>query len=167
LTAGLLAGFSDEETLREAIQRLHAAHLDTLETHTPAPIDKEPQSWVPLSILIGGLIGCGASFLLQTYATTISYPINVGGRPNFGWPAFVPMALEMGLLCAVATGFVCFLIANRLPALYDPIDELDTFRRASRDRYFVAFRSADGAAIGRARAVLNELKPLTMQNLPQ
>jgi hypothetical protein len=132
----------------------------------PAPPEGPAHSLLPLAMLLGGVAGAVGAFLLQAYSTTISYPLDVGGRPSFGWPAFVPLAYEFGVLCAVAAGFVAFLIANRMPALYDPIDESEAFRRATRDSYFLAVRSADGAAIGRARAILAELRPRLVEELP-
>ena len=53
------------------------------------------------------------------------------------------------------------------PALYDPIDEIDGFRRASRDGFFLALRTSDGAALGRARAVLQDLAPTLLVDLPR
>ncbi len=167
MTAGLLAEFDDSSALMRAAALLRRERLGVIETHTPLPPDEAPRSWLPLVILLSGVGGAAAAFLLQAYATTVSYPLDVGGRPDFGWPAFVPLAYESGILCAVAAGFFGFLVVNRLPALYDPIDEIEGFRRASRDRYFLALRSDDGAAIGRARALLATLHPASVRELPR
>lgn len=168
MSEGLLAEFIDQAALSRAEHRLQEAELGALETYTPVPPESDPpRSAIPLVILAAGLAGAAAAFLLQTYARSMAYPVNVGGRPHFAWPAYVPWAFETGVLCAVVAGFVSFLIANRLPALYDPIDEIGAFRRASRDGYFLALRTRDGAALDRARALLAGLQPRGLFELPE
>lgn len=166
MSAGIVAEFADSPALHAAAQRLRAAALGEVETHTPQPPEGAAHSLLPAVILVAGIGGAAAAFLLQSYSTTLGYPLDIGGRTDLGWPAFMPLTYESGVLCAVAAGFFGFLIANRLPALYDPIDEIDAFRRASRDGFFLALRTRDGAAIGRARAILDELHPLLLQDLP-
>ena len=162
---GLLAGFASREGLLEAVDRLRRAGIAGVETHTPLAVEEDTTSLIPLAILAAGVAGAGLMFLLQWYATASTYPINVGHRPQFSWPAYVPLAFEFGVLSAVAAGVFGFLFANRLPSMYEPIDESDHIRRASRDGFFVAVRSADGAAIGRARAVLMQAEPATLEEL--
>lgn len=166
MSAGLVAEFADPAALQAAAHGLRKAGIGEVETHTPAPPEGAAHSILPAVILLAGVGGAAAAFLLQSYATTLGYPLDIGGRTDLGWPAFMPLTYESGVLCAVAAGFFGFLIANRLPALYDPIDEIDAFRRASRDGFFLALRTRDGAAIGRARAILDDLNPLLLQDLP-
>ncbi len=166
MSSGLLAEFADADALQQAARRLGRERLGHVETHTPLPPEQDGYSILPLVILLAGIAGFLAAFGLQWYATSLSYPVDIGGRPHFSWPAYIPLAYEFGVLSAVAGGFLRFLIANRLPALYDPIDEIDGFRRASRDGFFLAVRTADGTAIGRARTVLNELSPILLEELP-
>ncbi len=165
--SGLLAEFATEDALARACEHLRAAGVGAVESYTPAPPDEtEGGSVLPLVILLAGVGGAVATFLLQTYATVVSYPMNIGGRPDFSWPAYVPMAFEMGVLCAVAAGVIGFLVAQRMPALYDSIDEAPGIQRASRDGFFVAVRQADAAALDRARETVRGLAPLHVEAFP-
>ncbi len=51
------------------------------------------------------------------------------------------------MLVAISAGFVAFFVINRLPRLYDPVDECDAMRRATRDRWFLQVRSDDPAML--------------------
>ena len=140
--SGVLAGFADADALRAALARLRAAGLGALETYTPQPLEEGP-SWIPLAVFVAGVLGMAASLFLQTYANVWAYPLDIGGRPPFSWPSFIPIALENGILAAMGTGFFGYLIANRLPRLYEPIDECLTMRRAMCDMWCIAVRTND------------------------
>jgi hypothetical protein len=164
----ILAAFRTEPELMRAAAGLRNARVGRIETYTPSePESEEPPvgphfSPIPLIILLAGVLGATASFLLQTYSTTVSYPLDIGGHPNFSWPVFVPIAFENGALVAVAAGFFAFFIINRLPRLYEPIDESEAFRNASRDGYFLAIREPD---LPRARSLLEPFRPELVQEL--
>lgn len=162
----ILAMFAEEAGLARATARLRDARLGPVETYTPAPPQDEPTSSpIPLIILAAGLLGAAASFGLQTYSFAVAYPFKIGGRPQFAWASFIPNAFENGVLAAVVAGFVAFMAINRLPRLYDPVDESDAMRRASRDRWFLQVASEDPAVLDSARALLRDLHPLTIEEL--
>jgi hypothetical protein len=157
----LVASFASEAGLVEALPRLRA--LGIVETYTPKALEDDQPSILPLIVLVAGLLGAAGGFGMQVYASAISYPVDVGGRPAFSWPAFIPIAFEIGVLSAVLAGFIAFLIVNRLPRLYDPIDESTLMRGATRDRWCVAIRSESP---DRARALLHDLCADAVEELP-
>jgi hypothetical protein len=167
MTAGLVAAFSTEQGLRNALPEISALHAGHIVTYTPRSLEDEPKgSPVPSIILVAGLLGAAGGFGLQAYADVVSYPLDIGGRPLFSWPAYVPIAFEIGILCAIIAGFCGFLIVNRMPRLHEPVDELAGMREASRDGWLLALRSDDASAIARARLILGRLHAASIQDLP-
>jgi hypothetical protein len=165
---GVLAGFESAQALRDAVDRLAAAEVREIETYTPAPLDEYSSgSPLPLAMFIAGTLGFIGAMMLMSYADVYAYPLNVGGRPQFAWPAFVPIAFEIGVLCAMLAGFVGYFVVCRMPRLYDPIDECDRFRAASRDGWFVAVRSDETDYLAKARAVLGEIPSLGIEEFSE
>lgn len=160
--SSVLAAFHDRQALQSALQRLRAADLGPLETYTPQPFE-EGSSPLPLAIFLAGVLTMVASFALQTYANVYAYPLDIGGRPPFSWPAFVPIALENGILGAVTVGFFGYLVLNRLPRLYEPIDEAVAMRRALRDFWCVEVRTNNNEAVQR---ILRECGADSIEELP-
>jgi Protein of unknown function (DUF3341) len=157
----LVARFASEAGLVDALPRLRA--LGVVETYTPQALEDDQPSILPLVVLVAGLVGAAGGFGMQVYASMIGYPIDIGGRPAFSWPAFVPIAFEIGVLSAVLAGFIGFLVANRLPRLYDPVDEANLMRGAMRDRWCVAIRTDSP---DRANALLHDLAADAVEELP-
>ena len=160
----ILAAFGDEDGMKHAADRLRGAGIPEVEAYAAAPFVGEFESILPRLMAGAGVLGAVAAFGLQVYATVYSYPLNIGGRPDFMWPAYLIYSFETGVLFAVLTGFFGFLVACRLPHPYDPVDESDSFRQASRDGWFVAVRGSrpDQA---RASALLATLHPRAVETV--
>jgi hypothetical protein len=159
----IVARFSSKEDLTQAAKRLRQHGDLRIETRTPTALDEDQEgagTSIPLLMFLAGIAGAAAGFGMQTYATVWSYPLIVGGRPNFFWTSYTVFAFECGVLAAVTTGFVAFFALNRLPRLWEPADECDMLREASRDGWFLIARGE------RAREAVRAERPMRMEEVP-
>ncbi len=146
---GLLAEFEEPDSLVEAAQKAYATGYRKMNGYTPFPIHGLSQalgqqpSRIPLATLIGGIVGGSAGYFMLYYASVISYPINVGGRPLHSWPAFIPITFEMTVLGAAFAAFFGMLALNGLPHPYHPLFNVPAFSLASRNRFFLCIQSGD------------------------
>lgn len=162
----ILARFRDLDSLKHAEKRMRDESHGYVEIYAPHQIvDEGPDttsSIVPLFVLIAGLLGFVGFFLLQAWTDTMAWPMNIGGRPHFSWPVYIGNAFEVGILCAMVTGLVAFLIASGLPRLYASEDRFYMFHEASRDGYFLLLDSPDPA---RDRDLLERLHPMRLEEM--
>lgn len=146
---GLMAEFEQPEALREAAHAARDAGYTRLDAYTPFPVEGLPeaigfhQNRVPILVLIGGVVGGGGAYFMQWYASVISYPLNVGGRPLHSWPSFVPITFELTVLFASFAAVIGMLALNGLPRLYHPTFNVPAFARASQDRFFLCIEAKD------------------------
>ena len=145
----LMAEFHSSKELIHAIRESHKAGYKQLEAYTPYPIEEvweelgHHRSWLPLIVLIAGIIGFFAGFGLQYWSSVINYPINVGGRPLNSWIAFIPVTFETTILFASVAAVLGMFALNKLPMPYHPVFNVKRFALASRDRYFLAIATWD------------------------
>lgn len=164
--SAVVAAFATQGALIDARARLRAEGLGQIEAYTPAalPEDEEGRgSPLPLVIFLAGMLGAAFTFALETYSDVLNWPVDVGGRPEFSWPAFVPVAFEMGILWAISAGFFGYVIFGGLSRLWDPVDEAEAMRNASRDQWVLAVHSEDQATLDRARRILETWQPVSVE----
>ena len=157
----IVARFAGPDELVAAVAVFRRAGV-AADTRTPValPDDAQGRSRIPLVVLGAGLAAAIAAFLMQWYAAAVGYRLLIGGRPDFFWTSYLVYAVECGMLAATLTAFTGFFAANRLPALYDPSDECDALRGASRDGWFlVSDRDAQ------ARRLLGGLRPVSLEHV--
>jgi hypothetical protein len=147
--SGLAIAFGDEASFAAAMVRLRASGFERIEAFTPYPVAAldtvvlRPMVALPVAVFLAGWLGLGLGFLMQWYGAAVAYPLNIGGRPYASWPAFLPIAFEIAVLCAVLTGFFGFFVLTRLPRPYRPIAAIPGFERATQDRFFVVVDQGD------------------------
>ncbi len=132
----LMAEFHSSGELIHAIRESHKAGYKQLEAYTPYPIEEvweelgHHRSWLPLIVLVGGIVGCLAGFFLQYWSSVINYPLNVGGRPLNSWMAFIPVTFETTILFAAGAAVLGMFALNKLPMPYHPVFNVERFARA-------------------------------------
>lgn len=146
---GLLAEFDDPQALLHATKLARRAGYRCMEAYTPFSIDEvakelgHGRGWIPYIVLLGGIIGGSGGFLMQWYSMAIDYPFNIGGRPLWSWPSFIPITFELTVLGAALFGALGMLALNRLPQPYHPVFNVEQFSLASQNRFFLCVQADD------------------------
>lgn len=119
--AGVVGFFDTPADLIEATKKIRPLNYESFDCFTPYPIHgldriqglkRSPLPWVTMT---AGLTGFMTAILLQGWTSVVNWPLNVGGKPMWSWPAFVPIFFELTVLFAgLATVGGMFLL-NGLP----------------------------------------------------
>ena len=124
----LYAIFDDEEVLLKSVLELRSKDIEILEVYSPFPVHgldhalglKETR--MAITAFIYGCLGLTFGGLLIYYIMISgvgkSWPMNIGGKPNFSFyqnmPSFVPIMFECTVLFAGHLMALTYLFRNRL-----------------------------------------------------
>jgi hypothetical protein len=148
-TYGLLAEFAEPEQLVRCAQELQSSGYRRVESYTPFAVEGFAEAvhfrpWIVAAIfLLAAVTGAAGGYFMQYYASVISYPENIGGRPLQSWPSFIPITFEMGVLGGVLGGVFGMILLNRLPRYSHPVSNVPRFRAASSDAFFLCVEASD------------------------
>ncbi len=147
---GILARFPNPESLVHAMQKVTEAGYHRLDAYSPFPIEDIPEamrlkpSKLPYAVLIGGILGGLLGFGMQYFATVLSLPLNIGGRPLNSWPAYIPITFELTILLAAFGGFFGLIFTARFPQPYHPVFNVEDFQKhGSQDGFYLHIEARD------------------------
>ena len=169
---GLMAEFDNPTALVEATNRARLEGFRNMDAFTPIPLEELNEALglrrtrLPRLVLLGGSLGGLGGFGLQYWASTLAYPMNIGGRPLNSWPQFIPVTFETTVLGAALSCFIGMWALNKLPMPYHPVFNVPAFDRASRDRFFLCIEATDPRFdVHSTRAFLESLHPVGVSDV--
>jgi len=113
----VVGSFDDEKVLFPAVKQVRKAGYKIHDVYTPFPmhgLDKVMglrDTSLHTAGFIYGITGTTTALSFMSWVFTKDWPLNIGGKPNFPLPAFIPIAFELTVLFA-AVGMVltfCYL----------------------------------------------------------
>ena len=148
---GLLGEFDSPKQLMDAAKKVREAGYRRIDAFVPFPVEGLSQALglgrkhdlVPVLTLVGGLGGGLTAFFFQLWANVSSYPMDIAGRPLNSWPAFIPVTFELTILGASLSAVFGMLALNKLPQPHHPLFNIERFKRASNDKFFLCIESHD------------------------
>lgn len=167
---GLLAEFGTSDALLEATRRTRREGFRNIDAFSPYPIEGMADvlalkgdhriGWITLG---GGIFGFLGMLCIQLFVNW-DYPIEVGNRPVYAWPAFFVVDFELMILCAVLFAVVGMFAIIGLPKLYHPLFGTPRFALASEDKFFLYIDARDPKFdLQRTRSFLGSLGSWTVE----
>ncbi len=133
---GVFGLFCSPDDIRQAAVKAREGGYTNFDCLTPFPVHGLEfdmglkRSRLPYITFFGGLLGLCIAFFLQTvvheqivgtsfryfdaFPNFRSYPLNIGGKPSFSWPAMVPICFELTILLAGHSTVIGLVLVSRL-----------------------------------------------------
>jgi hypothetical protein len=131
--------FTEENVLFDAVKKVRKAGYKLHDVYTPFPIhglDKAMglrDTSIHTAGFLYALFGTTTALSFMTWAFTVDWPLNIGGKPNFALPAWIPIIFEFTVLCSCVGMVITFCYLCQLA----PFVRKHHFHLRSTDDLFV------------------------------
>lgn len=128
---GVAGIWSDEKSTLKAATYIRKKGFRKFDAITPYPVHGMEQaidikrSWIPWVTLVGGIAGLSFGLFFTWWTSAVDWPINIGGKPYFSLPAFIPIIFELTILFGALLSIGSLFFACRLPKVNPPIIDPD------------------------------------------
>lgn len=135
----VVANFYDEQVLFPAVKAVRKQGYKIHDVYTPFPIHGLDTAMglrdtsLHTAGFIYGITGTTTAFSFITWAFTTDWPLNIGGKPFFALPAWIPIMFELTVLFAAVGMVLTFCYLCQLA----PFVKKDHFNLRSTDDTFV------------------------------
>lgn len=129
--SGYAGIWTDENKVVEAARRVHSMGFKKFDAISPYPIHAMEEacgikrSPIPFVTFGAGLVGLLSALLLTWWTSAVNWPVNVGGKPFFSLPAFIPIVFELTVLFAALSSVAALFYFCRLPQIDPPVIDPD------------------------------------------
>ena len=107
----VVGSFDDEAVLFPAVKKVRAAGYRIHDVYTPFPVHGLDhalglrETSLHTAGFIYGITGTTTALSFMSWVFTTDWPLNIGGKPHFPLPAFIPITFELTVLFS-AVGMV-------------------------------------------------------------
>lgn len=128
---GVVGIWLDDHEAVAAAAKIREAGYRKFDAITPFPVHGMEEaigikrSWIPWVTFGAGLTGLFSGLGLTYWTSSVDWAINVGGKPFFSGPAFVPIMFELTILFAALASVGALFVACRIPKVDPPIIDPD------------------------------------------
>ena len=154
----LLVGFFEGEgEILSATRAARKAGYQIDDVYTPYAVhgmDEAmglPQSRLSWVTFLAGLTGLVLMLTFEWWMTAVAWPLNVGGKPFFSLPAYIPVAFEFTVLCAGLASVAALFLAAKLY----PGKQRVQLARVTNDRFALAVSLGGAADEGAVRKLFD------------
>ncbi|HTY35912.1 MAG TPA: quinol:electron acceptor oxidoreductase subunit ActD [Bacteroidota bacterium] len=146
----ITALFDTPDEIIHAAEEVAGAGYTRFDVNTPYPVHgmdkamKLRQSRLGVFTFFFGLLGTVSIVAFMTWITISDYPLVIGGKPFWTWPAFVPIAFEITvLMAAVLTVATMIVLFFKFPNNSHPLHDTPYMKRVSSDKYGISIQADD------------------------
>lgn len=135
----VVGNFYDEQVLFPAVKNVRKQGYKIHDVYTPFPIHGLDTAMglrdtsLHTAGFVYGITGTTIAFSFITWALTTDWPLNIGGKPFFSLPAWIPIMFELTVLFAAVGMVLTFCYLCQLA----PFVKKDHFNPRSTDDTFV------------------------------
>jgi mono/diheme cytochrome c family protein len=142
--------FDTPDAIIHAVEKTSKAGYTHYDVHTPYPVHgmdqamKLKQSKVGIFAFIFGSIGALSAVLFISWVTLSDYPLVIGGKPFWSWPAFVPVSFELTVLLASVLSTIAMIVFYfKFPNNAHPLHDTLYMKKVSSDKYGISIQADD------------------------
>lgn len=142
--------FHTPDEIIHAAEKVADSGYKHFDVNTPYPVHgmntamKLPPSKMGYFALAFGLSGTIVAILFMVFTSVFDYPLNIGGKPSFALPAFIPVTFEVTVLFAVIGTVVGLLfVFFRMPDNSNPLHDSHYMKRCTSDLFGVCLEAKD------------------------
>lgn len=150
LLYGIGGLFNSPNSLVKAVHHFAEQGFKNWDVHSSYPVHGLPNvmklRWSPLGYfaLILGLTGALSGLFLTYWTMSVDYPLTIGGKPWFSFPAFVPVLFELTvLLASVGSALIMLFFLFKFPNNQHPLHDSDYLKKVSVDKLGLLIEAKD------------------------
>ena len=128
---GMAGIFLDEHQVVDAARKVREAGFTKFDAISPFPLHGIEEaigikrSTIPYISFGAACVGLTAGLWLTWWTSVVSWPINVGGKPFFSLPAFIPIMFELTILFSALSSVTALIYYCKLPQFDPPVIDPD------------------------------------------
>jgi hypothetical protein len=156
---GVAGIWLDEHDLVKAAEKVRINGFKNVEAIIPFPIHGLDEAMgyelsnIPWITFIFGIIGGTTGIWFTWWTFCRDWPINIGGKPFFAFPAYIPIIFELTILFAALSSVGALFVLCGLPCIDPPIIDPDL----TSHKFALFIPEGDGNDSAKAEKLLRDL----------